>query len=97
LVLALSGFGLPIPSQRRKMNEAPAPPGDGRRQGRPWFTTSVLSYVKMLEGGELARRSKTQAGREMLLNMAETWEQLAAGRAKTLETQSRFAALIPDQ
>ena len=45
---------------------------------------------------ELARRSKTQADREMLLNMATTWEQLAAGRAKTLDTQSRLA-LIPDQ
>ena len=45
---------------------------------------------------QLARRSKSQADRDMFLNMATTWEQLATGRAKTLETKSRLA-LIQDQ
>ena len=41
----------------------------------------------------LARRSKTQDDRDMLLNMAATWEKLADGRAKTIETQQRLANL----
>jgi hypothetical protein len=45
---------------------------------------------------ELARRSKTQADRDMLLNMAATWEDLALGRAKTIETKNRLAS-IEDQ
>ena len=44
----------------------------------------------------LARRSKTQGDRDMLLNMAATWDKLAEGRAKTIETQQRLATL-PDQ
>ena len=45
---------------------------------------------------DLARRSRTQADRDMLLNMATTWEALAAGRAKTIETKNRLAS-IEDQ
>ena len=44
----------------------------------------------------LAKRSKTQVDREMLLHMAATWESLADGRAKTVETQQRLAR-IADQ
>jgi hypothetical protein len=45
---------------------------------------------------QLARRSKTQVDRDMLLNMATTWEALAVGRAKTMETKNRLAN-IEDQ
>jgi len=45
---------------------------------------------------ELARRSKSLSDREMLLNMATTWESLAAGRAKMTEAKSRLAR-IEDQ
>jgi hypothetical protein len=32
-----------------------------------------------------------EADRDMLLNMAATWESLAVGRAKTMETKARLA------
>jgi hypothetical protein len=38
----------------------------------------------------LARRSKTQADRDMLLNMAATWDGLAEGRAKTIANRERL-------
>jgi hypothetical protein len=41
----------------------------------------------------LAGRSRTSLDREMLLNMAATWDGLADGRAKTMETQQRLAKL----
>ena len=41
----------------------------------------------------LAGRSRTSLDREMLLNMAATWDGLADGRAKTIETQQRLAML----
>jgi hypothetical protein len=41
---------------------------------------------------DLARRSRTQADRDMLLNMATTWEALADGRAKTINTKNRLAS-----
>jgi hypothetical protein len=42
---------------------------------------------------ELARRARTPGDREMLLNMASTWDSLAEGRAKTISTNGRLAEL----
>jgi hypothetical protein len=41
----------------------------------------------------LARRSKAPEDREMLLNMAATWDSLAEERIKTAERQERLAKL----
>lgn len=41
----------------------------------------------------LARRSKSAADRDMLLNMAATWDSLAEERIKTAERQERLAKL----
>ena len=64
----------------------------------------IDSYMKKIEEYRehaeecrtLARRSKTQADRDMLLNMADTWDKLADGRAKSIQTQQRLAS-IKDQ
>jgi hypothetical protein len=41
----------------------------------------------------LARRSKSSADRDMLLNMATTWDSLADDRIKSAERQERIAKL----
>ena len=41
----------------------------------------------------LSRRSKSPEDREMLLNMAATWDALAESRLKTTERQRRLAKL----
>jgi hypothetical protein len=41
----------------------------------------------------LARRSKSSADRDMLLNMAATWDSLADDRIRTAERQERLAKL----
>ena len=41
----------------------------------------------------LARRSKSAADRDMLLNMAATWDSLAEERIKTADRQERLAKL----
>jgi hypothetical protein len=41
----------------------------------------------------LARRSKTPEDRDMLLNMAATWDSLAEERTKAAERQQRLAQL----
>jgi len=41
----------------------------------------------------LARRSKSPADRDMLLNMAATWDSLADDRIRTAERQERLAKL----
>jgi hypothetical protein len=54
----------------------------------------VSEYRKHAEEcRELARRSKTQAQREMLLNMATAWDSLADGRAKKIEKQGRLVSI----
>ena len=41
----------------------------------------------------LARRSKSQADRDMLMNMATTWESLAEGRTRSMEIKNRLATM----
>jgi hypothetical protein len=38
---------------------------------------------------QLAKRARTAEDREMILKMADTWEELARSREKMLETRAR--------
>ena len=44
---------------------------------------------RAVECRALASRARTSEEREMILKMAETWEELAAGRAKMLRSRAR--------
>lgn len=45
----------------------------------------------------LARRSKSPEDRDMLLNMAATWDSLAENRLKATERQQRLAKLAEQE
>jgi hypothetical protein len=45
----------------------------------------------------LSRRSKSAEDRDMLLNMAATWDSLAENRLKANERKKRLAKLAPEK
>jgi hypothetical protein len=49
--------------------------------------------LRAQECRELASRARNESDRQMLLNMAETWETMAVGRAQQLQRNKRLRAL----
>jgi hypothetical protein len=49
--------------------------------------------LRAQECRDLAARARNESDRQMLLNMAETWETMAVGRAEQLQRQKRLNAL----
>ena len=62
--------------------------GDSRY---PHFVKTIEDYLQHAEEcGQLAARARSPAEREMLLNMVDTWEELARSRQTMLASKSRL-------